>query len=69
MRCWTRLGSPVSEDRYRVTVRHSGVELRGYIDSRAAVRVLASALEPAGWLVIASPAEDDYDPFRPQVPQ
>lgn len=49
-------------DRSRVTIRGEGVELRGYVDEAARLVALAEAMRPFG-LVIASPAEDDYDPF------
>ena len=52
--------------RFRVTIRGEGVELRGYVDNY--LPGIARVMEPYG-LVIASPAEDDYDPFaEPVVP-
>lgn len=49
----------------RVTIRGEGTELRGY----ATMEALASLTSPPGeqpYVVIASPAEDDYDPFKEQ---
>lgn len=48
--------------RYRITVRGTDIELRGIIDGDATLRLTSQSLEGIG-LVIASPAEDDYDPF------
>lgn len=52
--------------RYRTTIRGEGVELRGYIDAKTQEELveLAEYAKPYGWLLIASPAEDDYDPFK-----
>lgn len=53
--------------RYRVTVRGTSVELRGYIDGNDTLTEFASALvqtfgrDP---MVVASPVEDDYNPFK-----
>lgn len=54
--------------RYRVTVRGDGVELRGYIDSakwniEGTADDFSDAMKPFG-LVMVSPADDDYDPFK-----
>lgn len=56
--------------RFRITVRgdstggHDRTELRGYLDgSIGDVNRLAVAMEPFG-IVIASGADDDYDPFE-----
>jgi hypothetical protein len=54
--------------RFRVTVRGTDLELRGYIDGEATLRVTSKALEGIG-LVIASPAEDDFDPFAIDQPE
>jgi hypothetical protein len=51
-------------ERYRVTVRHRDVELRGYVDGLKSVIALAEALQPLEILVIASPAPDTYNPFE-----
>jgi hypothetical protein len=48
--------------RYKITVRGTDMELRGYLDGEATLRVTAKVMEGIG-LVIASPAEDDYNPF------
>lgn len=49
--------------RWRVTIRGEGVELRGYADLHLnALEALSQAMIPYG-LVIASPADDYYDPF------
>ena len=48
--------------RFRITIRGEGVELRGYADGESAVLALASALAPER-VVLASHAEDDYNPF------
>lgn len=55
--------------RFRITVRGEGVELRGYIDSAvgdgsAALNRFAEHMKPN--VVVASPAEGDYDPFKEQ---
>lgn len=53
-------------NRFRITVRGQGVELRGYLDSNLddpnrALERFAEHMKPN--VVMASPAEDDYDPF------
>lgn len=51
----------------RVTVRGEGTEIRGY----ATIEALASLTSPPGeqpYVVIASPAEDDYNPFQISEP-
>ena len=50
--------------RFRITVREAGTELRGYlsVDDMATLQNFAAAMKPYG-VVIASPADDDYDPF------
>jgi hypothetical protein len=53
--------------RFRATVRGTDIELRGYIDGLATLRVTAKTLEGIG-LVIASPAEDDFNPFAISEP-
>jgi hypothetical protein len=53
--------------RHKVTVRGTDIELRGYIDGEATLRVTAKVMEGVG-LVIASPAEDDFDPFAISEP-
>lgn len=52
--------------RYRVTVRGTDVELRGYIDGGDTLAKFAGALIPPFGndpMVVASAAEDDYNPF------
>lgn len=55
--------------RIRITVRGEGTELRGYLDmgflgeGDADLRAFAKAMQPFG-VVIASPADDDYNPFK-----
>lgn len=51
--------------RYRATIRGEGTELRGYLEAPTTYALSAHAryLEPLGML-IASPAPDDYNPFR-----
>lgn len=49
--------------RFRITVRGDGTEIRGY----ATMEALASLTSPPGeqpYMVIASPADDDFDPFK-----
>lgn len=51
-------------NRYRITVRGDGVELRGYIDgSIHTVDDFARIMTPVG-PVVASLADADYDPFK-----
>jgi hypothetical protein len=50
--------------RFRVTVRDASIELRGYIDGEDVLRTVADDMVPT--LVIASPADDDYNPFKEQ---
>ena len=61
---------PLSErDRFRITIRAKldgtigTVELRGWLEGEDQLVKLADALKPLGMWVIASPADDDYDPF------
>lgn len=43
--------------RWRITARHTSAELRGYLDGDVGdLELLATALKPLGWVVIASPA-------------
>lgn len=51
--------------RYRITVRGHGIELRGYLDAYDpnTLARFGTMMEPFG-MIIASPAEADYDPFR-----
>lgn len=48
--------------RFRVTVRDASIELRGFIDGEDVLRTVADDMAPAA--VVASPAEDDYNPFE-----
>jgi hypothetical protein len=48
--------------RFRVTVRGTDIELRGYVDGEATLRVTSKVLDGIG-IVVASPAADDYNPF------
>lgn len=50
-------------DRYRITVRKGTIELRGWVDGLDDVKALAAAVKPLGAVVVASVAEDNYDPF------
>lgn len=52
--------------RFRITVRNDDIELRGYIDvvSLENLNGFATAMKDVG-MVVASPAADDYNPFRP----
>ena len=50
--------------RFRITVAEADVHLRGYVDGRETLLALADTMKPIG-IVVASPAEDDYDPFKP----
>jgi hypothetical protein len=48
--------------RFRITIRGEGIELRGYVDGDPEdLDALARMCDP--WLVVASVAPDDYDPF------
>ena len=55
--------------KFRITVRSGDIELRGYVkneDALAASEIihnLGLAMEPFGALVIASPADDNFNPF------
>jgi hypothetical protein len=49
--------------RYRVTIRTDQIELRGYVDGVKTLVELAEAMKPIT-MVICSPADDDYNPFR-----
>lgn len=54
--------------RFRITVRNDHpqrVELRGYVDAPDMIFLeqFAAAMKPFG-LVMASPADDDYNPFE-----
>ena len=50
---------------FRVTVRGNNVELRGFVDSYDGLAALANAVEPFGWIVIGSVAEDaESTPIR-----
>ena len=50
--------------RWRITVRADNVELRGRIDCEYEdLEAYAKAAKPIG-LMIASLADDDYDPFK-----
>lgn len=51
--------------RFRITIRGTDTELRGY----ATIEALAALTAPPGeqpYVVVASPADDDYEPFREQ---
>jgi hypothetical protein len=50
--------------RYRITVRGHQAELRGYIDSEDGAELVAfsQVMKPFG-IVVASPADADYNPF------
>lgn len=51
--------------RFRTTVRGEGVEMRGYMDGdMSSLQDLAEYVKPYGWMLIASPADADYDPFK-----
>ena len=52
--------------RYRVTVRDEGVELRGYVDGTDKLIELAGHMEGVA-IVVASPAEEGYEPFSSPV--
>lgn len=53
--------------RIRITVRGENTELRGYMDAdRDALVAFSEAMKPYG-MVVASPADDDYNPFTRQA--
>jgi hypothetical protein len=55
--------------RWRITVRGEGIELRGYLDDTEwipALQEFSEVMKPFG-MVVASPAEEDYDPFASWV--
>jgi hypothetical protein len=54
--------------RYKITVRGTDVELRGYIDGEATLRVTAKVMDGIG-IVVASPAPDDFNPFAISQPE
>lgn len=58
--------------RFRITVRGTGVELRGYIDGDDKVRAFAGALvtgmDPTDPMLVVSPVADDWTPFGPSAP-
>jgi hypothetical protein len=51
--------------KFRITVRGEGTELRGYAEFALSedLAAFAGAMKPFG-VVIASPADADYDPFK-----
>lgn len=49
--------------RFRVTVRGEGTEIRGYATPEA-LRALAADGTDQFYTVVASPADEDYDPFK-----
>jgi len=50
--------------RIRITIRGEKIELQGFLDVEGSeLNDFADAMEPFG-LVIASPVEDDYNPFE-----
>lgn len=53
--------------RYRVTIRGAGTEIRGYAGPEALALIgRAPGVGDETYLVVASPAGDDYDPFAEQ---
>ena len=55
--------------RYRITIRGDDAELRGYMDgNRASLTKLSMMTKPFGLVVVASEAEDDYNPFKEEKP-
>jgi hypothetical protein len=55
--------------RFRITVRGDGTELRGYMDASVdGLADFAHQMDGFG-IVVASPAEDDYDPFAISQPE
>lgn len=54
--------------RFRITIRGTDTELRGY----ATIEALAALTAPPGeqpYVVVASPADDDFDPFAISEPE
>lgn len=51
--------------KYRITARGTDIELRGVVDGDINIALLADAMDGLA-LVIASPVENDFDPFREQ---
>ena len=49
--------------RFRITIRGDGTEIRGYAPPSVTVAI-AKALEQLDCMVVASPTDDDYDPFK-----
>lgn len=57
---------PPGTQRFRVTVRGDGIELRGYIDGVQHLNSVARATQDLDQpvVVVASPAPEDYNPFK-----
>lgn len=55
--------------RYKITLRGVDIELRGYVDGDANLRIIADTVDPMGLMVVASVAPDDFDPFRITDPE
>jgi len=53
--------------RYRITLRGEHLELRGYLDDIDLLRKLGDAIEPLNIMVVASPADADFNPFGQQL--
>jgi hypothetical protein len=53
--------------RFRVTIRGEGIELRGYASMEALAALAAPDDQP--YVIAASPAADDYDPFSTDEPR
>jgi hypothetical protein len=53
--------------KFRITVRGDGTELRGYMVAldHTTLNAFAATMKPYG-MVVASIADDDYDPFADQ---
>jgi hypothetical protein len=51
--------------RYRVTIRGDGTEIRGYATAEALVALSDDVSDP--FVVVASPVEDDYNPFKEET--
>lgn len=49
--------------RFRVTIRGEGTEVRGYATGEALAALAAGGHE--AFIVVASPVDDDYNPFIP----